>query len=119
MAREDTTNEERRRLEAIKAIESETLALTERLVSLRRDGEREAERVFLLEEVSPAYSEWLARVNAFIDHQGALIREDIALVQTTAEDFAWAMVIFMLLAVAASPSRPSRWPRPSTRCRPW
>jgi methyl-accepting chemotaxis protein len=59
------SGEETRLLGDIEAIERRTLALTEQLVTLRRSEGPEAARTFLLEEVSPAYTEWLARVNAF------------------------------------------------------
>lgn len=59
--------QERRLLEQINEIEQRTLALTARLIAERQNGERERTVRLLLEEVSPAYSEWLKRINAFID----------------------------------------------------
>jgi len=48
------TEQERALLNAIQAIEDRTLSLTERVIHLRRNGNPEAARQFLLDEVSPA-----------------------------------------------------------------
>lgn len=98
----DANAEEARLLDRIKTIETSTLALTRELLSELETLDREAARVFLLEEVSPAYSEWLSRINAFIDYQEALISKDIGQVQETASDFGMAMVLFAAIAVVAS-----------------
>lgn len=47
-------------------------------------------------------SEWLARINAFIDYQEALIRRDIDRVQDTASGFRILMLIVAAAAVIAS-----------------
>lgn len=81
------TREEQTQLAAIKAIEQRTLDLTDRLMELRQSGDTEQARVFLLTEVSGAYSEWLGSINAFIDHQEELIAADIDRVQAAAGGF--------------------------------
>lgn len=96
------TEEERRLLERIQAIEQTTLALTAELVEQLYAGERELARRFLLEEVSAAYTDWLASINAFIDHKEAVIQSDVSLVQEIAGTFGQTMVVFALLAAAAS-----------------
>ncbi|WP_341938080.1 methyl-accepting chemotaxis protein [Marinimicrobium sp. C2-29] len=96
------TAEEQQLLERIKAIEEKTQALTADLLAQRQAGDREGARAFLLSEVSSAYTEWLARVNAFIDYQEAVIGEDIGLVQEIAGNFGIAMVLFAALAIVAS-----------------
>lgn len=66
----------------------------------------EAAREYLLAEVSPAYSEWLKRVNAFIDFQEEIIATDVNQVRAIAGGFAWqitlATVIAVLLGIAVS-----------------
>ncbi|WP_339799399.1 methyl-accepting chemotaxis protein [uncultured Marinobacter sp.] len=81
------TREEQTQLAAIKAIEQRTLDLTDRLMELRQSGDTEQARIFLLTEVSGAYSEWLGSRNAFIDHQEELIAADIDRVQAAAGGF--------------------------------
>ncbi|WLD58389.1 methyl-accepting chemotaxis protein [Salinispirillum sp. LH 10-3-1] len=96
------TQEEVRLLDRIKDIERSTLRLTEELIRIRQAGDMARATSFLLDEVSPAYSEWLARINAFIDYQEALIRRDIDQVQDVAGGFRILMVIVAAAAVVAS-----------------
>ncbi|MCK7544391.1 methyl-accepting chemotaxis protein [Marinobacter bryozoorum] len=93
-----TSGEETRLLGDIEAIERRTLALTEQLVTLRQSEGPDAARAFLLGEVSPAYTEWLARVNAFIDHQEDIIAGDIDRVQGAASGF--QVLIFIVTGLA-------------------
>ncbi len=83
----DATATERELLAAIKDIERRTLALTAILLDQRRTGNVQAAQRYLLEEVAPAYTEWLARVNAFIDYQEDVIAADVAAVRATAGNF--------------------------------
>ncbi len=83
----DATATERELLSAIKAIERQTLALTSTLLDQRQEGDVQAAQRFLLGQVAPAYTEWLARVNAFIDHQEDVIAADVAAVRATAGNF--------------------------------
>lgn len=95
------TDEEARLLNRIQTIERETLSLTRQLIERRQAGEIEAARQLLLTDVSAAYTEWLARINAFIDYQEANIRGDVDTVQEVAGGFGLAMVVFLLLALLA------------------
>ena len=81
------TDREKQLLGAIKDIQRRALALTDELLTLRQAGEIEASRDFLLEDVSGAYSEWLKRVNAFIDYQEDVIAADVDAVRATASGF--------------------------------
>lgn len=101
-AEQQVSDREQQLLQRIKAIEVTTNALTEKLIDLRQAGEIEEARQFLLTQVSPAYTEWLTRVNAFIDYQEAAIRSDVAEVQEIASGFGMVMVLFAGLAVVAS-----------------
>jgi methyl-accepting chemotaxis protein len=74
-------------LEAIKDIQQRTLRLTDELLEQRQVGDVQGARTFLLEEVSGAYSEWLERINAFINYQEDVIAEDVNAVQETASGF--------------------------------
>jgi methyl-accepting chemotaxis protein len=51
-----------------------------------------------MEQASPAYSEWLKRINAFIDHQEQGIGKDIDAVRETAGGF--GMLILLVTAAA-------------------
>ncbi|MGO1234319.1 MAG: MCP four helix bundle domain-containing protein, partial [Marinobacter sp.] len=100
------TDQEKRLLGAIESIEQKTLALTEELIQLRRSDNLEPARRFLLNEVSPAYTEWLDRVNAFIDHQEDSASGDLNDVREAASGFnamilsitAFSVVLSVLVA---------------------
>lgn len=96
------SSEEIRLLERIKEIERTTLRLTDELIRLRQAGDRDAATAYLLRDVSPAYTEWLARINAFIDYQEAVIRNDIDRVQNTASGFRLLMLLVTAVAVIFS-----------------
>ncbi|KAA0691837.1 methyl-accepting chemotaxis protein [Halopseudomonas laoshanensis] len=86
-ASSDPSADERRLLAAIKDIEREALALTNQLIELRQNNQSDAARTLLIAEVSPAYTDWLARVNAFIDFQEQVIGEEIGTVRAVAGGF--------------------------------
>lgn len=96
------SSEERRLLTAIKDIERQTLPLTAELVAQRRGSDTLAVRDMLLEEVSPAYSEWLRRINAFIDYQEDIIGAEIGTVRGVAGGFQWLILALTALAVVLS-----------------
>ncbi|HEY7886461.1 MAG TPA: methyl-accepting chemotaxis protein [Cellvibrionaceae bacterium] len=101
-AEQAVSDQERQLLRNIKTIEITTNTLTRELIDLRLAGNSEQARQFLLSKVSPAYSAWLADVNAFIDYQEAAIRHDVAEVQDIASGFGVTMVLFSGLALVAS-----------------
>lgn len=98
----ESSAEEQRLLASIKAIESSTLPLTAELVAQRRISDTLAVRDVLLAEVSPAYSEWLRRINAFIDHQENIIGDDIGTVREVAGGFQWLILVLTGVAVLMS-----------------
>jgi len=94
--------EEQRLLAAIKDIERRTLPLTAELINQRRTTDTLAVRDMLLAEVSPAYSEWLARINAFIDYQEDIIGEEIGTVRDVAGGFQWLILVLAGIAIMLS-----------------
>ncbi|MDT3718814.1 methyl-accepting chemotaxis protein [Pseudomonas oryzihabitans] len=101
-ASQGATAEEQRLLVAIKDIEGTALPLTDRLLQLRQAGDLEGARVFLLERVSPAYVEWLKRINALIDHEEAIASGHLAEVRGIAGGFRWLMLVTCALALLLS-----------------
>ncbi|MFO8141590.1 MAG: MCP four helix bundle domain-containing protein [Marinobacter sp.] len=107
------TDQERRLLGAIESIEQRTLALTAELLELRRTNNPERTRQFLLGQVSPAYSEWLGRVNAFIDYQENSVASDLEEVRAAAGGFnitilsitGFAVLLSVLIALGSSVGR--------------
>ncbi|WP_028874387.1 methyl-accepting chemotaxis protein [Tepidiphilus margaritifer] len=98
----DATEEDRRLLARIKEIERRAVPGTQRVIELRLSGDVEAARTMLLSEVSPAYTEWLAAINAFIDHQESVIRHDLDEVRSVASGFRNLMLLVTGVALVIS-----------------
>lgn len=69
---------ERALLSDIKAIERSTLALTANLQKMLDENNFTAANSYLLATISPAYSEWLSRINKLIDFQEVLIQQQVS-----------------------------------------
>lgn len=96
------TPQERKLLNQIKEIEKTTLAATEKLLSRRNEGDIDGARSLLLAEVSGLYSEWLKRINAFIDYQESTMQADVGMVREVAGNFRLIILVFVALATLLS-----------------
>ncbi len=94
--------DEKRLLAQINEIEQSTLALTAKLIAERQNGERSNTVRLLLEQASPAYGEWLKRINAFIDFQEAIVNHKVSAVREAAEGFKWLILLVTLASVVLS-----------------
>ena len=101
-AAQDSTPAEQALLVAIKEIEQRALPLTDQLLRLRQAGQFEEARVFLLEQVSPAYVEWLKRINTLIDHEEFYVNAHLDQVKDIASSFRWLMLITCAVAIVFS-----------------
>lgn len=90
--RDDITRDERDALGAIQSIQSEAMPLAREIVNLREAGETDEAREVLLSSAGPAFSEWLDRINVFIDLQEDMNQAETAVARDLAEGFQ----IFML-----------------------
>lgn len=102
LAQQVPTSAENRLLEQITTAENATRRLTAQLIDMQRRGDPEATRQMLHARVAPAYTDWLARVNAFIEYQEADVRGDIATVGDIAEGFGVVMVAMVIMAIVVS-----------------
>ncbi|OEC36507.1 methyl-accepting chemotaxis protein [Pseudomonas cuatrocienegasensis] len=96
------TDTEQRLLSDIQTIERSTLALTEQLIGLRSRGDTAAAKTLLMDQASPAYAEWLKRINAYIDHQEQTIGKDIGEVREAAGGFRLLILLVSAAAVLLS-----------------
>ncbi|QQD29681.1 MCP four helix bundle domain-containing protein [Pseudomonas simiae] len=94
--------EETRLLGDIKAIETQALASTERVINLRRSNDIAGAQDLLLAQASVHYTEWLKRVNALIDFEEAHIKQRLDTVQSAASTFAMLMVLASAVAIILS-----------------
>ncbi|MEN4751121.1 methyl-accepting chemotaxis protein [Pseudomonas sp. Ps21-P2] len=83
----------------IKTAERTALSATEKLLKLRQQGEIDQAQTMLMEQVSGAYKDWLARINALIDLEEASIGGHITSVRATASQFASLMLLATGIAV--------------------
>ncbi|MBU6371200.1 MAG: MCP four helix bundle domain-containing protein [Alphaproteobacteria bacterium] len=65
----NTTAEERAILASIKETEKRTLPMIEKVISLQRSGQTNEAHALLMIEARPAFVQWLAQINQFIDLQ--------------------------------------------------
>lgn len=93
---------EQRLLSDIQTIERSTLTLTEQLIDLRRQGDIAASQRLLMEQASPAYREWLKRINAYIDYQENHIGNNIGAVREAAGGFRLLILLVTAAAVLLS-----------------
>jgi methyl-accepting chemotaxis protein len=99
---DDASSVERALLKAIQDIEVTTQKSTKALLDLAQQGNITIATQLLMQDVSPAYTEWLKRINAFINHQEEVINEDIGVVMKVASTFVNLMLIVTLIAAVFS-----------------
>lgn len=87
-----TSDQERQLLGRIQDIERTTQALTQQVLELLQRGQISQAQVFVLEQASPAYAEWLQRINAFIDYQEERIGQQVDFVRGGTASFELLML---------------------------
>ncbi|PBS11887.1 methyl-accepting chemotaxis protein [Lysobacteraceae bacterium NML93-0792] len=101
LIRDSTDAREQAMLESIQAVEARTLPLIEQVGALRDAGDRDGAQQLLMAEAAPAFVEWLARINAFIDLQESKNQHEAVAAKDTADGFAAWMLSLTALAVLA------------------
>ncbi|NFV82305.1 methyl-accepting chemotaxis protein [Magnetospirillum aberrantis] len=96
----DATDEERTVLASIKQTEARTVPLIEAVIAARRSGDRAGAEALLLSQARPAFVEWLARINRFIDLQEARNNVEAAQARAKAGGFQRLMLTASAVAVA-------------------
>lgn len=84
-------------LQAIKEIEASTLSLTENLLGKLNSEQYDDARSYLMTTVSPAYSEWLSRINKLIDYQEAAIQQQVSTAIKHTGSFQTIMIVLTVL----------------------
>jgi methyl-accepting chemotaxis protein len=91
------TPTEVRLLQDIKDIEQQIQTQTYRVLDLLAQNQDEMAKILLTDTTSGLFSQWLARVNAFIDHQEAGIQTKVDDVRSTTGQFQWLMIALTLI----------------------
>ncbi|OLU18420.1 methyl-accepting chemotaxis protein [Pseudomonas sp. PA1(2017)] len=102
LAASTASAEEQRQLSQIKAIENTARQLTRQLISQRQSGDIEGAQTLLSRDVAGAYTEWLKRINAFIDLQEKDIITSLDGVRETAGSFGLLIVTVTSVAILLS-----------------
>jgi len=104
MAGDEVTPDERAILASIKETEARTLPMVDRIVALRLAGDVAGAESVLMTQARPAFVEWLARINQFIDLQEArnktIGEETTKAVQTFFLTIAGLCLLGLVLGVA-------------------
>ncbi|MDQ2141172.1 methyl-accepting chemotaxis protein [Alcaligenaceae bacterium B3P038] len=96
-----TATDEREILASIKQIEARTLPIIKQVVAQRQAGRADEAQALMLDEARPAFIEWLARINQFIDLQESLNQREGADTRAVASGFQTLMVAMCLAALLA------------------
>lgn len=91
--------EEQKLMRLIKEIERSTLSLTDNLLTMMRDGRKADATDYLITTVSPAYTEWLKRINNLIDYQEIAIQQQVATAREQTNSFQWIMLVVTAMAI--------------------
>jgi methyl-accepting chemotaxis protein len=99
-----TGAEERGQLEQIKAVEARTTPLIKKIVAARRSGDIDGARQMMLKDAKPAFVDWLASINRFIDQQESATEKESAQARKMAHTFQELMLVLLAVAVAVGAS---------------
>ncbi len=90
---------EERMLKEIKATEKSTLVITNKLLELINNNQFELANNYLIEQVSPAYTKWLEKINLLIDYQEASIQSLVAAAISETTSFQVTMLTSTFIAL--------------------
>jgi methyl-accepting chemotaxis protein len=84
--------DEQRILGSIKETEAKTLPLIDKVIALRKAGDAEQAKAVLMGEARPLFTEWLKRINQFIDLEEAKNHKLGDEVRQVARGFTWLVI---------------------------
>lgn len=96
---EGVSRQERQLLAAIESIENRSMPVINEVIALQRSGQVEQAQALLLQTASPAFVDWLAAINAFIDYQEAANQAVTQEIRSTAEAFSSSMMVLTAIAL--------------------
>ncbi|MTV36206.1 methyl-accepting chemotaxis protein [Duganella radicis] len=99
-AKAKITTEERSWLEKIKQSEARTTPLIKKIIDARRAGDIEGARKMMLESAKPAFVDWLASINGFIDQEEDMTEAESALARHGAHNFQSLALVAVAIAIA-------------------
>jgi methyl-accepting chemotaxis protein len=97
---EDRRSEDFRILATIKETEAKTLPVIDQVIALQKAGNLDQARKLLIEQARPDFTEWLARINQFIDLEEAKNQKEGHTARQVAQSFTLLMGGLCLAALA-------------------
>jgi methyl-accepting chemotaxis protein len=97
-----STSSEENILELIKRVESKTMPLVKQVIDEIQQGNEQQAEELLLTSVRPAFVEWLAAINQFIDFQEVENQKATKMVRETAASFEGIMLMLSGIAFLIS-----------------
>jgi methyl-accepting chemotaxis protein len=94
------TTQDRELLRAIKAVEARTLPLVQQVIDSRQAGNFDTASTVLLQQARPAFVDWLASINAFIDLQESKNQAISTHTREVADEFLLLMISLCVVALA-------------------
>lgn len=98
--RADITTEEREILALIKETERKTLPLMDGVISAQRAGDASGAKTLLMQQARPAFIEWLARINRFVDLEEKMNHTVADMARGVAKGFQMLMTALCGVALA-------------------
>ena len=102
MLTNNSTALEKEMLQRIKTIEARTLPLVDQIIQLRTRGELADAKRILLTQAKPAFIDWLAAINAFIDYQEEQNQHQTEAVRQATGAFTGVMITATAIAFAVA-----------------
>ena len=99
---EGSSSSEENILNLIKRIESKTMPLVKQVINKMQQGDKQQAEQLLLTSVRPAFVEWLAAINQFIDYQEIENQQATKMVRETAASFEGVMLALTGIAFLIS-----------------
>jgi methyl-accepting chemotaxis protein len=99
---EGSSSSEENILNLIKRIESKTMPLVKQVINKMQQGDKQQAEQLLLNSVRPAFVEWLAAINQFIDYQEVENQQATKMVRETAASFEGVMLVLTGIAFLIS-----------------
>ena len=94
------TPEERDLLARIKQSEARTTPLIKKIIEARRAGDGDAARQMMLADAKPAFTDWLASINGFIDQQEKMTEAESEVARKAARNFQSLTLLLLAAAIA-------------------
>jgi len=95
----DISAQERAILASIKETETKTLPLIAAVITRKNAGDDAGAHAILLDQARPLFTEWLARINQFIDWQESKNQQAAASARATAKGFELLMILVTAAAL--------------------